>query len=163
MSVHNPVGPVGAIYVLYQDFISKGNVGIGETILSTFALPANFLNANGSGIRIHTFGTVASNGNVKRIRLFFGGTGGTELCNNTVDVASSTFWQMEARVHRTGVGTQVAYGYRLISTITNYRFATTFPVQDETLPINIQMVCPSAVATGDVVFKGMVIEALPSV
>jgi len=154
--------PNSAIYILHKDFTSQANVGTGETIIATFQLPINLLNALGVGIRIQMFGIYAANGNGKRIQFFFGAT---ELINNIFNAGSVNNdggWNVLATIYRTSIGNQIARGNGGKSTTVSYQQAVTTPAEDESQEITIKVVVPSAVASGDVTFKGMIIEVLPN-
>lgn len=137
-----------------------------ETVLWTYTLPANSLNANGTKIRIRAWGACAANANNKTMRLYFGATvlnlSGTAAFNN------NTF-QYDAIVIRTGAATQVALAVGDTATAgaglagTNLgNHIQTAPTEDTTAAIVVKVTGQNAVASAnDILLKGAVVEFGP--
>lgn len=90
--------------VLDVSTTSVGNVGTGEDVLYTYTLPADTLGTDDDFIRGRISGIVANNGNVKTIKLKFGGT--TFLTRGTTTPVIGQGWMIEWEVIRTGATSQ---------------------------------------------------------
>lgn len=93
-----PAGGFHAMGMIYGTSAAVGtSTGTGEEVLATYSLPANALDVAGRRVRIHASWHMASNGNNKTIKLYFGASvisSGTLTDNNkngraTMDVVKS--------------------------------------------------------------------------
>lgn len=75
-----------------------------EADATSLTIPANTLNVNGKGIRIHAWGKTASGASTRTIKLYWDGS---VIISFTTTVASGIY-DLTADIIRTGVGTQVA-------------------------------------------------------
>lgn len=80
-----------------------GNVGTGEDDLISLTLPANTLNAAGTGVKITAWGVTAANVNSKILRIRFGGQ---VVFAYAMPTSVSVAWRVEVLVFRTGSNTQ---------------------------------------------------------
>lgn len=114
-----------------------GGVGNGadatEDTLFTYSLPANSFDANGRGVRITAWGTLAANGNNKTTKIYWN----TTNLSSGVLTLSGVSWKMQAEVHRSGSNQQVA--------VMNAQFGGTV--------INPSVTAPTATDTGAIVIK----------
>lgn len=99
-----PGGGGSSSSVLDVNTTSVGNVGTGEDVLYTYTLPAATLASNDDFIRGRLSGIVASNGNLKTIKLKFGGT--TFLTRGTTTPVIGQGWIIDWEVIRTGATSQ---------------------------------------------------------
>lgn len=99
---------VEAIVPLKVDLTSTGN-GADQTedTLISYSIPANTMGANGvQGFRIKAGGTLATNGDNKQVKLYFG----TISIATGVITDSNKNWFLELEVWRSGTNTQVIFG-----------------------------------------------------
>ena len=91
--------------VLETQSTSNGNIGTGEDVLMTYTLANGALGTAEDRVELTGFGTLAANGQNKRIRIYFGSTvifdTGT-VTHNALD------WSFSGVVIRTGAATQIA-------------------------------------------------------
>ncbi len=136
-----------------------------DTVLFTFPLPANALNANGEQITVSAAGAFAANANNKRIKIWFGTTsqvvgqavaGGTLIADSGVVTTSGGGWGASVQVQKYGAAgsnTQQAAYAQVVAGATH--LGTAAPVAltaVESAPINITVTgsSPTTGAANDV-------------
>lgn len=77
-----------------------GNVGTGEDIMVPVTLAANSITASNDGVEFRAFGRFAANANNKRIRAYFGGTGGDLLVDTGANPYNNLGWCVEGTMIR---------------------------------------------------------------
>lgn len=82
------------------------NVGVGETTLFSYVVPANMLSANGMALRVTVEGSCVANANFKAFRLRWGASEPWWSGNVVVNGQSFT---MRGWIIREGVGDQLAF------------------------------------------------------
>jgi len=99
-----------AASVLASSAGAVGNVGAGEDTLKSYTLPAATLSATGDTLRVTAWGTMSGANETGRVKLYFGGTGGTLLNSATFSENDSgpNPWRLTVHVVRTGAATQEA-------------------------------------------------------
>ena len=128
-----------------------------EKDLITYSLPANSLSADGKGVRITAWGTVAANGNTKTIRLKFGATVISVIGPSEMSVLD---WRIDGLVIRTGAATQDAMATEMLDTAAQ---DTTITTPTETLngAVVIKITGLNGTASAnDIVAEGMLVEYL---
>lgn len=90
--------------VLFVDTTQTGNVGVGEDVLQTNAIPANALAANGDGLYVRYNGTFGASINTKTIKVKFGAT--TIFDTGALAITSAGSWWIDVTIRRTGAATQ---------------------------------------------------------
>ena len=151
--------PVGAITV---NVTEAGNIAnTNEQDLWTYSLPAATLNANGRGVRITVWGTLAANANDKVAKLYMGGY----LLSSSVTAmtVNNGLFRAQAEVIRTGAATEVgnaSFYYGVLNGAQTYRANAFALALDTTAAIIIKVTgqSPTAGAANDVVFKGALVE-----
>lgn len=139
-----------------------GNVGAGEDDLMTYALPAGALASDGQVVRVIFWGTMAANGNVKRLRAYFGATS----IEMTVagHAPNDAKWSGSFYIVRTGAATQILFGdmRERDAAATSFNFVPAEATPAETLSgaVTIKMT-GEATSNNDIVQKGMIVEILP--
>jgi hypothetical protein len=98
-----------------------------DTVLFTYALPANALDVAGRQVNIVAAGSFAANGNNKQVKIWWGTTtqtvgsavaGGTAIASSGVVTTNSGGWQAQVQVTKYGAGgsnTQQASGQQIIA------------------------------------------------
>ena len=133
-----------------------GNVGVGEDDLITYSLLANTLNANGKGVRITAWGTLANNANAKTLKLYFGSA---TILTQALTINSLYIWRITALVFRTAADTQV-YHSEYDSEITSTPdWESGTPAEDDGAAITIKCT-GEATANNDIVQSGLLVEVL---
>ncbi len=94
---------VGALNV---NTTAVGNVGVGEDNLITYTVPANTLQTNGDYLSFEAAGTIASNVNAKRIKVYFGATAIFDTGAAGIPISTAIQWRLEGTIIRTGAATQ---------------------------------------------------------
>ena len=151
--------PVGAVTV---NVTEAGNIAnTNEQDLWTYSLPAATLNANGRGVRITVWGTLAANANDKMVKLYMGGY----LLSSSVIAmrVNNGLFRAQAEVIRTGAATEVgnaSFYYGVLNGAQIYRANAFALALDTTAAIIIKVAgqSPTAGAANDVVFKGALVE-----
>lgn len=77
-------------------FTDAGNTNTGETDLYSYSTEAGMLSANGQGIEASFDGIYAANGNLKTIRVYFGGTEIFDFAVNSNGIS----WAVKTRIIR---------------------------------------------------------------
>jgi hypothetical protein len=128
-----------------------------ETDLWTYTLPANTLDADGRGVRIDTWGSIANNANLKSVRLKFGGS----TIAFRLTVADSNFsWNAYATVLRTSATTQISLGYYDFSGGAHVIFQTALAATMSS-PIIINLTGQNGTSNAnDVLLKAAMVELL---
>ena len=110
---------IGGRYVVSAG-VNPGATGA-DNVLAVYTLPANSFDAALRGLNIVANGSVAANGNNKRIKLYYGCTaavvgstvsGGTVICDTGTVTTSGAGWSVEANVYKYGAvgsNTQMAF------------------------------------------------------
>jgi len=151
--------PVGAVTV---NVTEAGNIAnTNEQDLWTYSLPAATLNANGRGVRITVWGTLAANANDKVAKLYMGGY----LLSSSVIAmtVNNGLFRAQAEVIRTGAATEVgnaSFYYGVLNGAQTYRANAFALALDTTAAIIIKVAgqSPTTGAANDVVFKGALVE-----
>lgn len=134
---------------------AASNVSTSETDLISYTLPANSLSSNGKGVRITAWGTVAANGNTKKIKLYFG----SSLFDTGTTTWTGTSWFFRLLIIRTGSSTQEMIAHILAGTTdTNVTHAT--PSEDTTGDIVIKTTGESGTSSDDITCEGLIVEIL---
>ena len=145
-------------YQLTSNTTPVGNVTVGVDTLMTYSLQPNVLAKDGYNISIKAWGTFAANANSKQLKLLFGAA---VLYDTTALVVNNGTWVIESSVVRTGTATQQAVTF-IISSNTTVVNSVTYIVPTETLSGTIVIKCTGeAVATNDIVQKGLLIKVFP--
>ena len=139
--------------VLHVNTTAQATTGTSEEVLATYTLPADTLSANGKAIRVTVAATTAANSNGKRVRVRFGGIGGTTLLETTSTVSGESI-SGSVLVVRTGESSQVAFG----NLLTSHTVST--PTQTLSSAVDIVVTGTTSTSAGDVTFAAMVVEAL---
>jgi hypothetical protein len=104
-----------------------------EYAVNSVTLPKDFLGQVKRGLLILAGGVTAANANAKNLKLSFGATDVASVAGST---ASGKNYLLGALVLRTGVDTQVAFGFSIVdSTVACYK---TGPTEDDGGTITIQ-------------------------
>lgn len=149
---YNPAG------VVSSQFAAVSNGTTVETDLLTYTLPAGALSANGMGVRITTWGTMANNGNTKTVRVYFGATAVTTLA--TAVAANQQFFA-QATILRVTATTQTAVGNLFWTGLSAANLGVSTPAETLSGAIVLKLTGQSGTAGGDVTSAGFVVEALP--
>lgn len=143
--------------VINSQFTAVSNVSTTETDLLTYSLPANSLSANGKGVRVTAWGSLAANANTKSYKLYFGAT----AVNSHSTTVSGGGWVAQYLLVRTGAATQIAY--ELTSQVGTGQQGGSNASPTETLSgaVTIKVTGQSGTASNDITALGMMVEALP--
>lgn len=95
--------------VLNVNTTTVGNVGAGEDNLSSYALAAGQLAANGDSVSFEAAGTISASINAKRLRVKFGAATIFDSGAAGIPISTAIEWALAGRVVRTGAATQKAY------------------------------------------------------
>jgi hypothetical protein len=90
---------------LSSQYADVGNIGNGEDDLMTYSLPAGKLATDGSYLEMTGFGTFASNGETKRLQVYFGAM---VLYDSDIQAQVGGNREFKATIIRTGATTQRA-------------------------------------------------------
>jgi len=132
-----------------------GNVTTGEDDLMSYTLPAGRLDEDDKVIRVRAWGTMANNGNAKTLRPYFGATA-VQSVSLTV---STTRWNLEMTVVRTGAATQAAHARTEHGSAAANTVAQDVASPTETLSGAVVIkLTGEATATNDIVQSGMIVE-----
>lgn len=130
-----PAGKFHPMGVLYTTTATQGtDTGTGEEVLATYSLPANALDVTGRRVRVCTSWHMATNGNNKTIKLYFGASvisSGTLTDSNKNGVACLD-------VVKSGSSTQIVTGTMLHDT-TNITPYVNAGSDDDTAAIVVKM------------------------
>jgi hypothetical protein len=147
--------PAGVPLSLFTSTTSGPNSGTTETDLGTYSMPGGTLSVNGQKVRITAWGQIASNANLKTIKLYFGSTV-LITDNGTVNGAG---FRLYGEVVRTGATTQVAHGISMMQrTLLN---GFTSPAETLANAITIKATGQSAVGSNDLTLRGFTVELVP--
>ncbi len=128
-----------------------------EKDLITYSLPANSFSADGRGVKITAWGSVATNGNTKTIRLKFGATIIRQIGPSGMNGLD---WRIDGLVIRTGATTQDAMATEFLDVSAQ---DTTISTPAETLSgaVVIKITGQNGTASAnDILAKGILIEYL---
>lgn len=150
---------VEAIVPLKVDLTSTGN-GADQTedTLISYSIPANTMGANGvQGFKIKAWGTLATNGDNKQVKLYFG----TVSIATGVITDSNKNWFLELNVYRSGTNTQVIVGEGQRDT-TSITPTVTTGTETETAAIVAKVTGQGTTANtaNEVVAKALIVEAI---
>lgn len=143
--------------IVSSQFTPVSNVSTTETDLLTYTLPAGALSANGAGLRITAWGTLAANGNTKTVRVYFGASVVTTLASTNNNVA----WKSTAVVTRVTATTQVAMGDTYFGALAIADGRTTSPTETLSGSLVIKVTGQSGTGSGDVTNIGLTVEVTP--
>ena len=135
-----------------------GNVGAGTDDLMTYTLPANSLSANGNGVRVTAWGTVANNANAKTLTVNFGTA---VMATDSMTISGALNWMVIAHIFRTGSNTQTYIAK--IESSANGLSVRDFDIESgnatESDSGTITIKCTGAATSdNDIVQKGMLVE-----
>lgn len=142
---------------------ATSNVGVAETDLISYPLPANTLSVNGQKVRVTAWGSFAANVNTKTIRAYFGATVVTNIGAGGAN-ANGRNWKVTWTVVRSGAAIQVAEGTLVIAgtdgslNFTNQAVAS--PTETLSGAVTIKMTGQSGTASADITQLGMFVEVL---
>lgn len=140
---------------LNVDTTTKGNTAGVETDLITSTVDANTLSQNGSYLEVTAFGTIATNANLKEVKLILGST--TLLATGSLGANAGT-WCIKAKIIRTGSTAE-----KCINTIVSDNVLiideAKYVAATEDLTTDLVIKCTgNGVAGNDVVQEGLIIE-----
>ena len=150
--------PGTPVVVLNVNTTSKATTGTSEEVLATYTLPANTLSANGKAIRVTAWGESAANANAKVVRIRFGGIAAAWTASFST-TASGAAWSISSVIIRTGAATQVSIGSGSASP-SGQTLVSAAPTATLSSAVDIVVTGLTATASGDVTFKGLIVEAL---
>lgn len=146
--------PMGVINV---NTTPVSNTGTGETDLITYALPGGSLSANGKGVEITAWGTLAANADNKTVRMYFGAT---VIAASITVTSSGSGWYAHGTVIRTGATTQVAGAVITMNNSGAYPNGTS-PTETLSGNVTIKATGQSGTGSNDITQTGLVVKALP--
>jgi hypothetical protein len=142
---------------LYHSVVEVGNIGGGSDDLISYTMPTKTLEEIGDTLEIISFGTLAANGNNKRIRRYFGST---VLFDTGTITANNKDWCIVSRIIRTADATQT-----IISTFSGDSSVTqTADYVAGTESFSSEIIIKDVadgVATNDITQKGLSINIYP--
>ena len=146
------IAPSGKIY---QSPTAVSNVDATENDLISYSMGANVLDTNGYFLEVTVSGTVASNANNKRIKMYFGST---VVLDTTAVAANSGSWDIKTTVLRTSgsaekVSCSIISDNGLIVDSSTYTSVS----EDTTSPIIIKCT-GQGVAAGDITQEFLIIK-----
>lgn len=145
---------------VFVETTAVGNVGSGEDLLMSWAMPASQLNTNEDYVEIICWGTTAANNNAKRLKLYFGATAVYDSGVGT-SAANNNHWVLRAFVVRRTATTQTACSTMVAnnSGALPYTDVSQVTAPGETLSnsITIQLT-GEATSNDDVKCEGMIIR-----
>jgi len=127
-----------------------------ETTLQQYTMPANTLTTAGQSIRVTCWGTTASNGNNKTMKLYFGAS----VISTGVLTLNNKSWRLVVTVMRTGAATQAVLGSG-VGDATNV--ATYTNAGTDNLAAGVLIKCTGENGTAsanDIVATGMITELI---
>ncbi len=146
---------------LITDNTAIGNITSGEDNLITFTLQKNTLHNDGDVIEIIAYGTTATNGNNKTIKLIIGST---TLFSTGVLAFNNKSWCMRSTITRTSSATQQAIT-TFSGDLSLLTTTATFVSGTEDFTTNLIIKCTGtsgSSTTDDVIQKGLVITMFPA-
>jgi len=133
------------------------NVGTANTVVYSYTLPANSLNAVGQYLDIEVFGEAANNANSKSVYLNFDGVIMSVVTDSTT--ASLAKWRIKYRLIR------ISANEIRVSTDLTWNFTTQCDIQDRTTfdfsAANIITISLDGVASNDLIAKTATITIYP--
>lgn len=144
---------------IFTSTTAASNVGTAETDLITYAMPANTLSADGKGLRIRAWGTLANDANTKTVRVYFGAS----VVETYAGTNGNTGWYSDSTVLRTGATAQISVGWQTQNVVSGGIRGLTTASPTETLSgaVTIKVTGQSGAASNDVTVLALIIEALP--
>lgn len=146
--------PMGSL----SNQVAAGAIGNGADItddtLFIYTLPASSLDTVGRGLIVEAFGTTATNGNNKTIKIWLGTT---TLFSTGVVTWSGVEWQLRARITKGSSNAQVAVTSGIAASTSTLGPLIQLPTQVDTSPIVIKVTgaSPTSGAANDVLGYGM--------
>lgn len=141
--------------VANTDMTALGNVGAAETDLITYTLLANSLDAGNAFLEVEAFGTFASNGNNKQVKLYFGSS---VLIDTGSVAANAGSWILHARVIRINSNAQKSIT-TIISDNSLIINKSSYVTPTEDLTTNIIIKCTGqGTANNDIIQEGLIIK-----
>lgn len=135
---------------------SQSNAGTGQTDLISFAIPAGVMPNAGDRIYYKSFGTFASNANIKTLKAFYGST---QLITSGALVLNGGSWTMESTIIRISGTTQIAITKLFTSNATlSETVLVTNPTATLSGAVTIKATGQSSVGANDVTELGHVVE-----
>lgn len=102
-----PAGPFHAMGVLYTTIATAATAaGTAEQTLATYSLPANALDVTGRRIKVRCAFHMATNGNNKTVKLYFGAS---VISTGTLTDSNKNGWA-ELEIVKSGASTQIVWG-----------------------------------------------------
>lgn len=148
-----PLYSFNNITKLFSSTTSTPTTGTIEETLLSYTLKASQLAANGQGVRITAWGTVAANANAKTFKVYFGST----VVTVQAGTASALPWTATAVVVRATATTQVATGSGTFSTgVVNT--SNTSPGETLSGTVLIKVTGTTPTLLGDLTQSGLLIE-----
>jgi len=166
MNINGTDGAAGTagVGVLVNDIADVPNLAAAsETILKTYEMPGNTLDANGDIIHIVGLCELALNGNGKTVYLRFEGTDISVYYTTTTVVDSTKVVKMEAWISRTGAATQFAETQKIRGGNPNKTNGPTISTLTKTLSSTIDIIIAGksdASEAGDIVGKQLKVEII---
>lgn len=151
--------PNGGFHAMGMIYGTSASVATGggttEQTLATYSLPANALDAAGRRIRVHTAFHMATNGNNKTIKLYFGGSSissGTLTDSNKNGVATLD-------IVKSGASTQIVSGTMQHDTTMITPYVNASGSDTDTAAITIKMTGQDGTdSAGDIVMDDFYVE-----
>lgn len=155
--VSMPSAAKGVPVILYKQITEAANVNTDATELGSYELPAGRLAVDSESVVIEAWGNLAANGNSKTITLSFGGTSLVAVSTT----ASNVGWVLRLEVMRVEESVQVFRPWSASgnsSTVVAQGALT----KDLSGAVDIVVTGQSAVASDDIVLKGMTVMWQPA-
>lgn len=123
-----PLYPAGNLNVQVSAAGNGNAAATTDTVLFVYTLPANAFDQAGRQLNISTCGSLATNGNSKRAKVYFGCTsatvgqvvsGGTVIADTLATTGSNVGWSLSSQITKYGAGgsnTQLAESQPIVGT-----------------------------------------------
>jgi hypothetical protein len=135
---------------------TAGNTTTGEDDLLSYAVPANTLSANLTGIEVEAWGSTANNANAKTIKFYFGSAA---IGSMALTVSQASPWYVKAQIIRTASNTQrgiVTYSQGGTTKQADVAIDVSL-TQTDTNAITVKMT-GEGVDTNDILQRGMTVK-----
>ncbi len=137
------------------------NSGTSETTLFSYTMPADTLDANDRVVRVFCSLILAATANNKQLRLYLGGTGGTELWDSGALVLNGEWVTIEAQITRVAASSQystlVALFARGAPGADQQALERTTSTEDETGTLDIVLTGQSSVGSDEITAYQMIV------
>lgn len=141
--------------ILHVNTTQTTSAATAKTTLVSYSLPTSSLSANGKAVRAVAWGTCAANGNNKTVTIDIGGA----VASTTGAVANNAgTWFVEAICVRTGASAEKNIGRALSATTAAATYNT--DTASTAASITIAVTGTNGTASTDIIFEGLVVEAL---